>query len=380
MRVNYVLIDATTLRQIDAYSATSPAGDPFALQDRVATWAAGVLALQLNGAERQTLLASGTRAPGALELFLQGRGYLLNYQTPGNIDAAIDLFNRAIALDSRYAPAYAASAARSGRSTRRRTDPARVQQARTACAQAVALDAELPASHVCLGTIALGTGAVEEAVQEFERAVDREPTSDEANLGLARAQARAARAAEAEATYQRAIALRPQYWATHIWLGTFYRERARYPEAVRDYELALALTPDNARVYYILCGMVRNRLDRAVRRGDRRVPEIGGDRPERRARIRTGAPCCRISGGSTRRSSSSRRRAASDLRTTSSTATWRARYFHAGRRAEAMTLYDRAIALVDQALTVDPRDVDARISAAAYHAKIGNRRAGRSST
>ena len=107
LRVNYVLIDATTLRQIDAYSATSPASDPFALQDRVATWAAGVLALQLNGAERQTLLASGTRAPGALELFLQGRGYLLNYQTPGNIDAAIDMFNRAIALDSRYAPAYA---------------------------------------------------------------------------------------------------------------------------------------------------------------------------------------------------------------------------------------------------------------------------------
>ena len=64
LRVNYVLIDATTLRQIDAYSATSPAGDPFALQDRVATWAAGVLALQLNGTERLTLIASGTRAPG----------------------------------------------------------------------------------------------------------------------------------------------------------------------------------------------------------------------------------------------------------------------------------------------------------------------------
>src|SRR6185436_16554650 len=99
LRVNYVLIDATTLRQIDAYSATSRAGDPFALQDRVAAWAAGVLALQLSAAERQTMLASGTRAPGALELYLQGRGYLLDFQTPGNIDAAIDMFNRAIALD-----------------------------------------------------------------------------------------------------------------------------------------------------------------------------------------------------------------------------------------------------------------------------------------
>ena len=54
-------------------------------------------------------------------------------------------------------------------------------------------------------------------------------------------------------------------------------------------------------------------------------------------------------------------------------------YFHAGKRAEAKALYERAITLVDQALTVDPRDIDARISAAAYHAKIGNRRARRSS-
>ena len=49
-------------------------------------------------------------------------------------------------------------------------------------------------------------------------------------------------------------------------------------------------------------------------------------------------------------------------------------YFHAGKRAEAMALYTRAITLVDQALTVNPRDVDARISAAAYHAKTGHRR------
>ena len=35
LRINYVLVDATTLQQIDAYSATAAAGDPFALQDRV---------------------------------------------------------------------------------------------------------------------------------------------------------------------------------------------------------------------------------------------------------------------------------------------------------------------------------------------------------
>jgi tetratricopeptide (TPR) repeat protein len=64
----------------------------------------------------------------------------------------------------------------------------------------------------------------------------------------------------------------------------------------------------------------------------------------------------------------------SALRITCSTATWPRAYFHAGKRAEAKALYDRAVTLVDQSLTVDPRDVDARISLAAYHAKLGNRR------
>jgi tetratricopeptide (TPR) repeat protein len=52
--------------------------------------------------------------------------------------------------------------------------------------------------------------------------------------------------------------------------------------------------------------------------------------------------------------------------------TARASYF-AGRRAEAMTLYRRAIELVEQRLAVNPNDVDARISLAAYLAKSGDR-------
>src|SRR6185503_828538 len=65
----------------------------------------------------------------------------------------------------------------------------------------------------------------------------------------------AGRVAAAEGTYQRAIALRPQYWASYVRLGTFYREQGRYAEAAQRYELATRLTPDNARIYYILCGL-----------------------------------------------------------------------------------------------------------------------------
>jgi eukaryotic-like serine/threonine-protein kinase len=373
LRVNYVLVDAGTLRQIDSYSATAAAGDVFALQDRVATWAAGVLALKLNAEERQTLTASGTRTPGALELYLQGRGYLLDYQKPGNVDAAIDLFNRAIALDPRYALAYAGLGGAFWLKFEASQEPIRVEQARAACAQAVALEPELPASHTCLGTIALGTGAVEDAVQAFRRALDREPTSDEANLGLARAQARSGADTEAEATYQRAIGLRPQYWATHVWLGTFYRERARYPEAVQQYELALALTPDNARVYYILCGLYGtgsiSRYDDAIaacRKSATIVPSVA-------AYSNWGAVLSNLRrfDEAIVQFAEARRVGPEDYVIDGNMA--RA-YYHAGRRADALAMYQRAVALGDQTLTIDPRDTDARISVAAFHAKLGDRR------
>ena len=370
VRVNYVLVDTATLKQVDAYSSTAAAADAFGLQDRVASWAASALALKLSTEERQTLVAAAPGTPAALQLFLEGRGYLLNYQVPGNIDRAIALFDRAIALDPRYAPAYSGLGAAYWQKYEASQEPARVQQARAACAQAVALDAELSGSHICLGTIALGTGAPEEAVQHFQAVIDREPTNDEATLGLARAQARAGAAADAEVTYKRAIELRPTYWATHVWLGTFYREHARYAEAVRAYEEAVRITPDNARAYFILGGLYGSigRYDDAIaacRKSVELAPSVEAygnwgmtlarlrrfpeavDKFEQAKRI--GPEVYRLDGNLARA------------------------YFYSSRGGEAAIEYRRAITLVEQALAINPQDLDARISLAAYRAKLGDR-------
>jgi tetratricopeptide (TPR) repeat protein len=370
LRVNYVLVDATTLQQIDAFSVTSPAGDPFALQDRVATWATGVLAMTLSTAERQTLTAAGTRAPGALDLYLEGRGYVLDFQKPGNIDAAIDRFNRAIAMDSRFALAHAGLGGALWQKYEASHDAAWVPQARAACMQAQELDPNLPASHTCLGTVALGTGEFDEAVREFQRALDREPTSDEANLGLARAQARSGATATAEETYTRAIALRPQYWATHIWLGTFYREHARYAEAVRQYELALTLTPDNARVYYILGGLYGSigRYDEAIA-ACRKSAELV---PSWDAYSNWGMTLFRLRrfDEAVSKLEAARKIGPDTYRLVGNLA--RADYY-AGKRTDAIALYQTAVALAEGTLAINPRDLDTRVSVAGYYAKLGDR-------
>ena len=370
LRVNYVLVDAITLRQIDAFSATAAVGDPFALQDRVATWALGVLAMRLNEAERQTLTASGTRVPGALDLYLEGRGYALDYQKPGNVDAAIDRFTRALELDPRFAHAQAGLGGALWLKYEATRDVALVPQARAACVQAAALDPGSAAAHVCLGTVALGTGGFDEAVRDFQRAVDREPTSDEATLGLARAQARTGAAAAAEATYQRAIGLRSQYWATHSWLGTFYREHARYADAVREFELARTLTPDNARLYLILGGLYGTigRYEEAIA-ACRKSAELG---PSRGAYANWGMTLFRMRrfDEAVAKLTEARRIGPDTYQVVGNHA--HALYF-AGRRAEAMALYPTAAALAEQALAVNPGDTDARVSAATYYAKLGER-------
>jgi len=370
LRVNYVLVDAVTLRQIDAFSATVATGDPFALQDRVATWAAEVLALKLNAGERQTLTAGGTRAPGALELYLQGRGYLLDFQKPGYVDLAIDALNRAIAQDSQYAIAHAELGRAFWRKYEASRDTSWVPRAQASCAQAIALDPALSAPHVCQGTVALGTGQIADAEREFQQAIDREPTSDEATLGLARAQARRGATAEAEATYQRAIALRPEYWATHVWLGTFYREHGRYVEAVQRYELALQLTPDNARVYYILGGLYGSigRYDDAIA-ACRKSAELV---PSWDAYSNWGMTLFRLRRftEAVAKLEQARRIGPDTYRLVGNLA--RA-YYYAGKRTEALAQYARAIALAEEALAIDPNDVEARVSVADFYAKSGDR-------
>jgi serine/threonine-protein kinase len=372
LRINYVLVDAMTLRQIDAFSFTATAGDPFALQDRVTTWATGILAMRLSTDEQQTLTASGTRVAAALDLYLEGRGYALDYQKPGNLDAAIDRFTRAFELDSRFALPQAGLGGALWLKYEASHDASIVTQARAACAQALALDPAAPASHICRGTIAVGTGAYPEAIAEFQTAIDRAPTSDEAYVGLARAQARNGATDAAEATYKRAIALRPQYWATHVWLGSFYREHARYEDAVREYELAATLTPYNARIYYILGGLYGSigRYDEAIEACRKSVdlqPSIPAysnwgstlskvrrfdeaiDKFTRARRLNPGPDDYVIVGNLARA------------------------YYWSGQRTDAMALYREAIDAAVRRVSLNPRDTDARISLAGFYAKTGDR-------
>ena len=248
-RVNYILVDAHTLRQIRASSLTVAATDPFGAQDEVVEGAIRMLDLKIQGHERQALESHGTQVARAYDYYLQGRGYLQNYDRVENLDSAIQVFERALALDPNYALAYAGLGDTYWKKYENNKEPAWIEKSRKACEQANRLDSRLSSADVCLGTLYVGTGNYRGAVLEFKRAVENEPTNDAAFHGLADAYERLGKLQDAEKTYQSAIELRPHYWASYNWLGVFYFRHARFPEAVEMFSQVVALAPDSFRGY-----------------------------------------------------------------------------------------------------------------------------------
>ncbi|HZU41628.1 MAG TPA: tetratricopeptide repeat protein, partial [Terriglobales bacterium] len=248
VRINYALVDATKLRQLRGDVITAQAGDPFAVEDKVVDSVIKDLDLELQGKDRQALVARQTNAPAAFDYYLRGRGYLQDPK-PENLDNAVAVFSHALDQDPNFSLAYAGLGEAYWQKYEHTNDGAWVQKARQACERAAALGSELAATHTCLGTVFDGTGKYEEAVLQFRRATELDPTSDDAVRGLGSAHEHLGKLADAEAAYRHAIELRPQSWMSYNMLGNFYFRHTRYDDAAKQYSQVIQLAPDSYRGY-----------------------------------------------------------------------------------------------------------------------------------
>jgi serine/threonine-protein kinase len=105
------------------------------------------------------------------------------------------------------------------------------------------------AGHVCLGVIASGTGKYEDAVKQFQSAVELEPSNEDAYMGLAGAYDLLGKTSDAENTYKKIVNLRPNYWLGYNLLGGFYLRQAQYDDASRMFQKVVDLTPESFRGY-----------------------------------------------------------------------------------------------------------------------------------
>ena len=246
IRVNSFLVDTKTHRQLASRTITVDAGDSFGLQDRVVSEALDMLPVRIGPAQRQKLAVKQDTKPAAYEAYMRGRGYMLEFTKPEDLDNAIAEFSQAVKIDPNYALGYAALGDAYGVGFQQYLRGNNwIDMGLHYCQKSLSLNPDLVEGHICLGNVYNTIGKNDKAVQEFQRAVQTEPGNENAVRGLADAYTNAGNFAGAESAYKQAVALRPNYWRVYSWLGNFYFGQNRYDDAAQAFLKATKLAPDS---------------------------------------------------------------------------------------------------------------------------------------
>ena len=251
--------------------------DIFAIQDDISKAIATALKVKLAGPQRR---------PGNIEAFqsyLKGLYWYQRY-TPESLAKAKESFEQALGHDPTYAPAYAGLAVfyygLGALSINRMIEMAPL--AKSAAEKALAIDQTLSEAHSVLGLIA---GAVEydwklaehhfqaamtvepvpplvrvrnalyfltplrrfeDAVVQYQRALETDPLSMMVHFGLAFALYCERQYDDAIEHAARAVDLYPDYWLVHFAMGLALSQKGSIQESIASLEATLRLSPSFA--------------------------------------------------------------------------------------------------------------------------------------
>jgi TolB-like protein/Flp pilus assembly protein TadD len=208
IRISTRLEDATNGYQLWSEEFDQRLDDAVVVQGQISTAIAQSLGVQLAGAAN--LKTGAPPSPVAYRDFLRGL-YFLNRSTAENVRTSINYFQRAVADDPSFAPAYRGLANGYSRIALFTSTPSleMIPQMRAAASKALALD----------------------------------DTLGEAHLDLARAYGYEWNWTDAEREYRRALELSPSSATVHHHYGYFLLQTGRLEEALAESRIALELDP-----------------------------------------------------------------------------------------------------------------------------------------
>ena len=244
VRVNAALVEQSSgeNRWSNSYESS---GDFFAIEDEIGSRVLTALEQVLGTRPQATPPQLRTGGTAAYDFYLQGLSYLRQPRSTRTLDAAEQLFQRALAEQPDFARAQAGLCEMEVERYTLEKSPAHVAAAESACGKAQALDSTAYEVHEAVGRLRLATGDAEEAEQSYRRALAIVPQSPDVLIGLANALATGGKTDEARSTYLQAIAAQPRYAAAHLAYGSFLFLEGRPREAIAPFRRATEFTPDN---------------------------------------------------------------------------------------------------------------------------------------
>ncbi len=247
IHVNARLVRTRDDTQIWSQDYDVEAADVTDVQSQIAQRVAHELDLVLLGPERQRLARRATDDAQAYDSYLRGNEYYERSWSRPDVEAAVQMYEKAVEIDPDYALAYARLAQAHAWMHQLRYDLSedRLAAAKRAADRAVALDPDAPEVHVALGLYYYwGRGDYARAVEEFIRAKDLQPSNALAFRQIGNVQRRQGRFEEAIESYRKAADLDPRSHQAWFNLGETYLFIRNYRDAARHLDRVTALAPE----------------------------------------------------------------------------------------------------------------------------------------
>ena len=293
VRVNAQLIDAERDAHLWADRFDGDTSDLFTLQDEITSRIAVTLNLELLGAEA----ARPTEHPDALDYILRGRAVLLKPQTRTTQREAIDLFERALALDPQFVEAQSRLAITlAGRALdfESSSEDADIQRAEDLAANAVAASPSNALGRFAKAQVLRVRRRCAKAIPEYEAALAVNRNWVDALAAIGRCKIYIGPIEEGIAAQQQAIRLSPRdpsIWRWSYRIGEAHLLLSRIDDAILSLEKARNANPAPAYIHAFLAAAyaLRGETERAfVELAEaRRLGDVGAYSSIARARTLT---------------------------------------------------------------------------------------------
>jgi TolB-like protein/Tfp pilus assembly protein PilF len=255
IRVSVQLIDALTDRHIWVQDYDRMLADSLALQGELATQIAAEVGATLSPQEKARVEATPTKNAAAYQAYLHGRAVMTSSSADNsNVIEAPRLFEEAVALDPDFALAWVYLSCANSSAYWRGVDPtpARLAAAKSALDRAVALDPNLPETHLALGYYRFyGIRDFSGALAEFQLAEKSLPNNIDVLRAIGLIQRRLGHWDEAIAVLRRVVGLDPRNVESASILAITYLAKRRFVDAIAVADHMLAVEPSSTTAIWI---------------------------------------------------------------------------------------------------------------------------------
>ncbi len=266
VRISAQLINASDGFHLWAERYDRTLEDVFAVQEEIAKSIADALRVTLTPAETASLAKDRPDDVRAYDLYLRGRQRYGSY-TRESLQDALELFQKAIAIDPEYALAWAGVADCYGQTVQYGFATDREEASRLgleAARRAIALNPRLAEAHKAEGLVLLHLGDRAGSRAAIQRAIEVNPRFTPALINLAVDSFMDAHLAGAERLIRRALEVDPQEPFATNWLAQLLRITGRHEEAMAAARRLRKLSDDP---FYVTASYVQ-RVNEALGQGD----------------------------------------------------------------------------------------------------------------